>query len=1451
MPLKNKLLVQKINLNSLIMKKLLFYFLLIPILASAQNFTSWTGSGNWSNSGNWSAGTGYGQLQFLGSGSTSVTADAAMSQWRLFFNNGVSYTISGSGALSLFDFGGNPSWVLSDASVNQNLNFPLLFADTGARYAWITTRAAGPLTFGGNVSVTGGSILALRLAGSNTAGTITLNGTLTSGRPLDIGKDNVDATQANTRVFLNGVNSSFTGVTTIYGGTLTVPLNSALGTNTVTLGNGTTTTTLAFTDNTTRSQGTIIADGSTAGVVDIASGKTFELTGVLSQTGSNQATKIGKSGAGTLTLTGTATYSGQIQIGQGNVILNNNSAIGTNTSTSNRGVDLGLNVGDVSQANNVSLLANNAITVGQSIYVSANTSSATRTIGLNGSGTANFTNEIYTDGDLTLNAGSGTLSISGNIVSPVNNKGLFITSGTVNLVGTDASTGAITLNGGNLTLGNDNRIADTAPIVLTSGTFSTNGKSDSVGTLNLNGTGTIALLAATNHTLTFANSSSVGWSGTTLTITSWGGTAGQTNASGGKIMVGVGGLTLAQRQKIVFSGYAGTPIILGSGELVPPGPSLAITSGSLTHGTSCVGTAVSSITYTITNTGGTAAGVTVISNNPEFVVSNLSSTTIAGAGGTVTYQVTFTPSAGGTRNANITINTTTPNSNAPVISALSGTGNPLPTASVSGTTAVCRNAASPLTTFTGAAGTAPYTFTYNINGGTNTTVTTVAGNSVTVAASTGTAGTYIYNLVSVQDSSTTTCSNTQSGSATITVNPLPTASVSGTVVVCQNASAPLVTFTGAAGTTPYTFTYNINGGTNTTVTTVSGNSVTVAAATGTPGTSVYNLVSVQDSSTTACSNAQSGSATITVNPLPTATISGTTTVCRNSSAPSVTFTGAAGTAPYTFTYNINGGANTTVTTVAGNSVTVAASTATAGTFVYNLVSVQDSSTTTCSNAQSGSATITVDNGTTYYADSDADGFGDASNSIVSCSGQPDGYVTNNTDCAPANTAAWRLGDFYTDADNDGYNNGAPTTSLCYGATTPSGYTPTNIGTDCDDSASEVNTNHVEIPANSIDDNCDGTVDEAAPTTSLIAAQCGATLGNINNQIYASQVPVAEGYRFEVTNGANIRTYDSATNSFSLLNLTGGAAYATTYTIRVAVKTGGFWRSYFTACTVTTPSTPETTQVVATQCGSTLALMATTIYANQVTAASQYRFEVTNGANVRTYDTAFNRFSLTNLSGTNTFATTYIVRVALMINAVWQPYGAACSITTPATPGYSNITSPSCGSTISNTWATIYASPIAGAQGYRFQVTNGAQTRFYDSAVPRFALRNLTGTILPSTAYTIRVAVLYNSVYQPFGSSCVINTAAAITRETATAVDAFQVKASPNPFASTFRLEMNTSSEQQVDVKVYDMIGKLVESRQIGVAQFGSLEVGDRYPSGVYNIIVTQGENVKTLRVIKR
>ena len=38
----------------------------------------------------------------------------------------------------------------------------------------------------------------------------------------------------------------------------------------------------------------------------------------------------------------------------------------------------------------------------------------------------------------------------------------------------------------------------------------------------------------------------------------------------------------------------------------------------------------------------------------------------------------------------------------------------------------------------------------------------------------------------------------------VSVNPLPTATIAGTITVCQNSASPLITFTGASSTAPYT-----------------------------------------------------------------------------------------------------------------------------------------------------------------------------------------------------------------------------------------------------------------------------------------------------------------------------------------------------------------------------------------------------------------------------------------------------------------------------------------------------------------------------------------------------------------------------------------------------------------------------------------------------------------------
>ena len=124
---------------------------------------------------------------------------------------------------------------------------------------------------------------------------------------------------------------------------------------------------------------------------------------------------------------------------------------------------------------------------------------------------------------------------------------------------------------------------------------------------------------------------------------------------------------------------------------------------------------------------------------------------------------------------------------------------PLPAAAISGTAAVCQNASGIVVTFTGSGGTVPYTFTFNINGGSSQTISTsVWSSSVTYFVPTGTPGTYTYTLESVSDN--TGCSQTQSGSAVVTVTAQPSATISYSgSPFCTTASAVSVNQTGTPG----------------------------------------------------------------------------------------------------------------------------------------------------------------------------------------------------------------------------------------------------------------------------------------------------------------------------------------------------------------------------------------------------------------------------------------------------------------------------------------------------------------------------------------------------------------------------------------------------------------------------------------------------------------------------
>ena len=187
------------------------------------------------------------------------------------------------------------------------------------------------------------------------------------------------------------------------------------------------------------------------------------------------------------------------------------------------------------------------------------------------------------------------------------------------------------------------------------------------------------------------------------------------------------------------------------------------------------------------------------------------------------------------------------------------TVNPLPTPAITGNNTICNGAS---TTLTASGGTS-----YTWNNGENTA-------SITISPSTTTT----YNLA-VTDANGCQAST----SITVTVNPLPNPSISGNTIICNGASTTLT----ASGGTSYTW----NNGENTA-------SITINPST----TTTYNVVVTEPNGCQA-----STSIIVTVNPLPTPSISGETFICNGAST---TLTAAGGTS-----YVWSNGANTASITV--------------------------------------------------------------------------------------------------------------------------------------------------------------------------------------------------------------------------------------------------------------------------------------------------------------------------------------------------------------------------------------------------------------------------------------------------------------------------------------------------------------------------------------------------------
>ena len=165
---------------------------------------------------------------------------------------------------------------------------------------------------------------------------------------------------------------------------------------------------------------------------------------------------------------------------------------------------------------------------------------------------------------------------------------------------------------------------------------------------------------------------------------------------------------------------------------------------------------------------------------------------------------------------------------------------------------------------------------------------------------------------------------------------------------------------------------------------------------------------------------------------------------------------------------------------------------------------------------------------TYYKDLDGDGYGDLSTAFEACgvafaitgaAVAPAGYVELAGDCndndAATNPGAAETCDnidndcdaqtdenvkltFYSDADGDGQGTSASTVQAC---TQSTGYVASSL--DCDDANSAINTFATEV-CNSVDDDCNGKIDEGLPTTTYYKDVDADGYGGTLSQVYCAQ-----------------------------------------------------------------------------------------------------------------------------------------------------------------------------------------------------------------------------------------------------------------------------------------------------------------------------------------------------------
>lgn len=370
--------------------------------------------------------------------------------------------------------------------------------------------------------------------------------------------------------------------------------------------------------------------------------------------------------------------------------------------------------------------------------------------------------------------------------------------------------------------------------------------------------------------------------------------------------------------------------------------------------------------------------------------------------------------------------------------------------------------------------------------------------------------------------------------------------------------------------------------------------------------------------------------------------------------------------------------------------------------------------------------------------------------------------------------------------------------------------------------------------------------------------CGSTVA-FNERVYTRSVSGASMYAFDIydsTTNVLLNTYETRGNFFQFIDGLSTFEFGTTYNVKVRVKKNGVYGTAGSSCSVTI--TAPVTAIQASQCGQTIT-NEDRVYAVSVWSGVMYAFDIydNEGNFITTIEKTSNFFRMREFA--SVYGMSYQIGVRVKRgNGSYGAQGSRCNITI-AIPTTSLVANQ-CGASI-NVTDRIYARSVANVTMYAFRIytSNGTFIAELERPYSFFRITDISYT----SGATYQVGV---KVKQGEGNYGLEGTLCSITipndeikrevtpkdkEEESEALASMFIGAYPNPFTTAFTITPLEGETATLFYQVYDITGKMLESKSVEVSEVHNHTIGADYPVGMYLVIARQGATTQTFKMIKQ